>query len=886
MAKADNAYKKETEKIFSELEVDPGRGLDKKEAEKRLDQYGQNKLRETKERSIWSILFSQINNPVIYLLLAALTLAFIFGDIEAGIAIAVVIILNTAIGFWMELQAQQSMKALKKMDKIMSDVLRGEEEVEIEAEYIVPGDILMINPGMVISADARLIEASDLKVDESPLTGESIPVEKDPRKIDEEVGLADRKNMLYKGTSVTDGKGKAVVVSTGMDTEIGNISEMVESASEKEIPLNKKLEKLTHRLIFITIGLAVAFFIAGWLMGKDVYELVQTAIAWTIAAIPEGLPIVATIALARGMLKLADKQVIVKRLSAVETLGETTVIFSDKTGTLTLNKLSVNSFLFPGKKIKVNISDDGKEVSLKNEEDNTIDDPQSANLEAAHKVITLCNNAEIEKEASEGEQLEIASLKYLKAFDSGLYEKLRKLERKKEDPFDSETMRMGTVHQKEDGKYLVTAKGATEKILEKCSHILEDGDKKSLNEEEKKKWIDKNDELANNGLRVLGLAYRDAGEVPEKEGVVEDLIFVGMVGFLDPPREEVKEAIGLCHQAGIEVVMVTGDHPGTARHIAEDLNIVGKKDAAVVKGKDLDYDNEGQISSRRIFARVDPGEKLKIIEKFQEEGEIPAMTGDGVNDAPALKKADIGIAMGKRGTQVAQEAADMVLRDDAFNSIVAAIRQGRIIFGNIRRFIVYQLSYHLAEILIIAGISFSVFHLPLLPLQLLFLNLLSDVFPAMALGIGPGSPHIMKQPPYDKEKPIVPKEKWLELGLYGIIIAAVITGAYFYAYYALEYDPGHCNNIAFFSLALTQLWHVFNMREPDEGVFNNQVTRNKYIWMALVLCLGALAAGYFIPTLRDVLSFQLMGLESWGLIGLTSIMPLIVIQIIKLFQKN
>jgi Ca2+-transporting ATPase len=886
MPEKTTIYRKEKNEVLKEFKSDPSKGLTREEFEKRLKKYGQNKLKETKKRSLWSILFSQINNPVIYLLVAALILAFVFGDYEAGIAIAVVIILNTAIGFWMEKQAQQSMKALKEMDKIINPVLRDGKEEQVEAEYLVPGDILIIKPGIVVPADARLIETSDLKVDESALTGESIPVDKNTDKIDDEVTVGDRKNMVYKGTSITDGKGKAVVVRTGMDTELGSISEMVEEAGEGEVPLNKKLQKLTRRLIFITIGLALSFFIAGYLVGKEIYELVQTAIAWTIAAIPEGLPIVATIALARGMLRLADKQVIVKKLSAIETLGETTVIFSDKTGTLTLNKLFVSAFLFPDEEIKVNISDDEKEVSFKNEKDQDKKDVHSNNLEKSHEILGLCNGARLKNGESEGDPLEVASLKYLRSFNRDLYQELTDMETMAEDPFDSKTMMMGTVHQRGNKEYLVTAKGATEKLLERCTHILIDGERKKLGEKNKEEWIRNNDLLAENGLRVLAMAFKITDSVPDKEQIINEMTLAGLVGFRDPARKEVKESIQLCHRAGIKVIMVTGDHPATARYIAKDINIVQDKGAKVIKGQELQKNERNDIISSKVFARVDPGQKLKIIEKFQDAGEIVAMTGDGVNDAPALKKADIGIAMGKRGTQVAQEAADMVLRDDAFNSIVSAIRNGRIIFGNIRRFIVYQLSYHLAEILIIAGISFSIFYLPLLPLQLLFLNLLSDVFPALALGIGPGNPNIMENPPYSKEKPIVPKEKWIELGLYGVIIAGVITGTYFYAYYVWDYDQAQCNNIAFFSLALTQLWHVFNMREPEENFFVNQVTRNKYIWMAILVCLGFLAAAYFIPLLKNVLSFQDLGLRSWALIGISSLVPLFIIQIIKLFQKN
>jgi Ca2+-transporting ATPase len=391
--------------------------------------------------------------------------------------------------------------------------------------------------------------------------------------------------------------------------------------------------------------------------------------------------------------------------------------------------------------------------------------------------------------------------------------------------------------------------------------------------------------MAGQGLRVLALGYRQLESVPEKEDFIEELTLVGLVGYLDPPRKEVKEAIEICHSAGIKVAMVTGDHPATAKNIAEQVNVAGSDDN-VITGMQLRDDEAEDFTNTLVFSRVDPGQKLDIIKRYQDEGEIVAMTGDGVNDAPALKKADIGIAMGKKGTQVAQEAADMVLKDDSFDSIVAAIKQGRIIFGNIRKFIVYQLSYHLAEIIVIASVSFSVFHLPLLPLQLLFLNLLSDVFPALALGIGPGNPHVMEHRPNAKDRPIIPRKTWYRIGLYGFIIAAGVAGAYFYAYLAMGLSPEKCNNIAFFSLALAQLLHVFNMRNAEEAVFSNQVTRNKFVWGALALCLAALAAAYIIPGMRDILSLQTLTMNDWLLILASSFAPLVIIQVIKLFHKK
>lgn len=863
-------------------------GLTKEEVDKRKKEHGPNKLREQKQKSIWAILWSQINNPVIYLLVTATILAFAFGDTPEGIAIIVVIVLNTAIGFWMEFQAQKSMQALKKMDKVISRVLREGEEQDINAEEIVPGDILLLEAGNLVPADGRIFEESEFQVDESPLTGESVPVEKSPQKVESDTPVADRTNMVFKGTSVSSGSAKVIVTSIGMDTEIGGISEMIGTTSEDSIPLNAKLKGLSKSLIWIILGLAVGFFIFGWIAGKEIYPLIQTAIAWTIAAIPEGLPIVASIALAKGMLRLGKRDVLVKKLAAVETLGETTIIFTDKTGTLTENQLTVNKIKTPGNEYKVAWEDGQAKVSAEStkEEDKVLD--------LFFKISVLCNDASLaednNKESDDGDPLEIALLQYAKSTSKEEYMKMRNLQKVSEDPFDSEDKMMGTIHQ-ENGNFFVAAKGAAGSILNRSAKIEHNGEIKNLTEDDKKKWLKSNDELSGQGLRVLAYGYKTMNEKPDpnvdvNEKYMNDLVFIGLLGFLDPPRNDVKEAIDKCHHAGIKVIMVTGDHPGTSRNIANQVHLVDDDAANVVHGKDLDDDTKHEeIVKTRIFSRVDPEQKLNIVDHFQKQGEIVGMTGDGVNDAPALKKADIGIAMGKRGTQVAKEVADMVLKNDEFPSIVHAIEEGRIIFSNIRKFIMYQLSYHLSEIIIIAIISFTLFYLPLLPLQLLFLNLLSDVFPALALGVGKGNPRVMELQPKNPEEPIITKKNWLMIGAYGLVMAVFITGAYFFGMYAWDLSKEKCNDIAFFSLAFGQLWHVFNMREHNEHLLINQVTRNKYIWWAIVFCISALIAAYFIPTLHDVLSFEKLNMREWILIGITSLLPLITIQTQKVIKS-
>ncbi|WP_225000179.1 cation-transporting P-type ATPase [Cesiribacter sp. SM1] len=1009
----EEPYRKEHREVAAALSVDPAAGLSEQEIIRRREEWGPNELEEHEQKSIWHIILSQINNPVVYLLMAATTVAFIFGDYAEAIAILVVLLINTIIGFWMEYQAQQSMEALQQLDKIEAKVLRNGKRATINAEELVPGDILLIEQGDLVSADARIIEAAELGVDESPLTGESLPVNKTAEALQEEKGVADRTNILYKGTAVTTGTGKAVVFATGMHTELGNISAMVGEEADAETPLTLKLSKLAKNLIWATLGLAAAFFLFGWLSGKEIYELIQTSIAWTIAAIPEGLPIVASIALARGMLRLAKKNVIVKRLAAVETLGETTVIFTDKTGTLTENRLTVNTFFLPND-IRADV--DWKEGSQPQLSKEGLDPRENKNLLHLLKISVLANDAfltgeekgaapvdaaavdtapvdtapletaavertqkdaldrpakpgsvsdtskqskekifsetiedrivEKDRAASEkstsphqdrvasarpvppnkmqaepeeeeeeeelveevdveededaykrgeGDPLEVALLHFTSNYQPDLYQQHRRLERRLHDPFDSESMVMGTIHQ-EDKHLYVAGKGAADAILGRSSRILLDGEEKELGEQDKEYWLRKNDELSGDGLRVLGFAYKTTDHLPqgeEAEDFLHDLTFTGLIGFLDPPRQEVAEAMDVCHKAGIKVVMVTGDHPGTALKIAKDVRLVNEENESehtVLHGKnlqaELDKNDNKVLISTPVFSRVDPGQKLDLIKHYQDEGEIVGMTGDGVNDAPALKKANIGIAMGKRGTQVAQEVSDMILKDDKFNSIIYAIEEGRIIFGNIRKFIIYQLSYHLAEILIIAIISFGLLILPLEPLQLLFLNLLSDVFPALALGIGRGTPKVMEQPPKDPQEPLINNKNWLQIAVYGVIITASVTGAYLFAHYIWQEPEGITNDVAFFSLAFAQLLHVFNMREARENMFSNQVTRNKYVWMALAVCAAFLLMGYLIPGLAELLQFDGLAPRHWGLVMVAAVLPSIIIQLIKTVRKD
>jgi len=876
------AHSQTIEDVLTQLDTDPEYGLGSREASRRLEKYGPNKLEEREKVSIWRILLDQVNSPLAYLLAAAAILAFAVGDVPEGIFIVVVILVNVAIGFYMEYRAQESMQALRQMDKLKARVVRAGKQIQIDAEEIAPGDLLVIEPGDLVAADARLIETSETEINEAALTGESVAVSKNTKPVDEHAALAERSCMVYKGTAATRGKTIGIVVATGMDTEIGAISAMVQAAEKEDIPLDKKLAGLTRRLIWIVLGMAVVLGGVSTVTGQELYTIVQTAIAWAIAATPEGLPIVASIALARGMLRLADHQIIVKKLSAVEALGETNVILTDKTGTLTENRLSVKSIATLEEEVAV------EEAGFFDDPDKVREDPY---LNHFFLVSVLANDAQFDEENDEnhqGDPLEIALLRFGRRISKPHMDELRAGDRVAVDPFDSEDMIMGTIYRL-DERYYTAGKGAAGVMLERCIRVLRrDGKVETFHDEEKKLWLQQNDELAGRGLRTLIFACRQTEEIPkgaDKEDFLYDLTLLGFMCFIDPPRDDVAAAIKTCREAGIEVVMVTGDHPGTARKIAEEIHMIEDDGAKDLSSQEIKEVADSEITESTIFSRVSPGEKLDIVEKFQKQGKIVGMTGDGVNDAPALKKADIGIAMGKRGTAVAKETADLVLKDDSFPSIIEAIREGRIVFSNIRKFIVYQLSYHLGEIFVIAAISFSVLTLPLLPLQLLFLNILSDVFPALALGIGEGREAVMKDPPKDPDEPFLHRASWISIVTFAVVIAAAVSGAYLWTH--LQWNLSHelSNDVAFFSLAFAQLLHVFDMRDADEPIFRNQVTRNKYVWMAVVLCTAALAVVYFTPVLRELLGFEQMGMREWGLVAVAGILPILIIQLLKKIFK-
>nr|WP_255527129.1 cation-transporting P-type ATPase [Oculatella sp. LEGE 06141] len=823
----------------------------------------------------------------------AAILSFAFGEWVEGIAVLIAIAVNTVIGFFTELRAVRSMEALQQLSSTTAKVRRQGHVQEVAAEELVPGDIVLLESGDVIAADLRLMEAAGIQVNESSLTGESVPVGKSITPLEADCSLADRENMLYKGTALTRGSGEGVVVATGMDTELGHISALAEAAGQDEqTPLEERLDQLGRRLVWATIAIVIAIAIVGVLGGRDIYEMVETAIALAVGAVPEGLPIVATVALARGMWRMAKRNALINQLSAVETLGATSIICTDKTGTLTENRMTVTHLILESGEVRISGED------LDNKGDFSLNDQRVKPLEiedlrAALEVAVLCNNAALQPKASNesrvvGDPMEVALLIAGAKAQLQRNALLEQMPEVREEAFDPDLKMMATIHKTEQGhRYAV--KGAPESVLKACTRIRTTADDIALTDSARQHWQDQVNKLAREGLRTLALAEKTVPD--DNTAPYEDLVFLGMVGLLDPPRDDVRAAIAECKDAGIRVVMVTGDQPVTAKNIGLAVGLTDDTNADIVQGRDLkDPDDltpeeRQRIVQATILARVSPEQKLNLVTLHQRNHAVVAMTGDGVNDAPALRKADIGVAMGQRGTQVAKEAADMVLQDDSFASIVAAVEQGRAIFNNIRKFTLYLLSGNMGEIIAVGGASLLGAPLPLLPLQILYINVVNDAFPALALGLGEGHPSLMKEPPRDSREQILTRRHWLAVLGYGIVIAAVIVGAFVLTIARLGGNQEQAVTASFMTLGFTRLWHVFNMRDRGSGLIHNEITHNPFVWGALLLCTGLLLVAVYVPFLAAPLRTVDPGTQGWLMIIGLSLVPLVVGQLVKLVHN-
>ena len=854
------AYSKKIDELFKELNTNEN-GLSKEEASKRLISNGKNELTHKKKNSIYKMILEQLTDKMIIILFIAAFLSFILGEQTEGVVILIIIVINAVISIFQEKKAADAVEALRNMNAPKANVIRDRKVQVVPSSDVVTGDIVYLEAGGIVPADIRLIRDNGLMIDESALTGESEAISKDASVIlKDDLALGDRINMAFSGTIVNYGTGTGVVIDTGMNTEVGKIAHMLENTDELDTPLKKKLEVVGKNLSIVGIIVSVLIFIIGFIYGKDVISLLMISISLAISVIPEGLPATATIVMALGVQRMASKNALVKRLPSVETLGSASVICTDKTGTLTQNKMTVVKTLFY---------------------DELILNKDSLVPKSFLMGCKLCNNASLD-EGPVGDPTEVALLEYVKKEDYELSSKSFK--RVFEQPFDSKRKRMSTVYEI-DGKYKCYTKGALEELLELCPYILKDGEVTELTLEIKNKIISECEKLSSEAYRILGFASKEIDFIPNEGNNIEyDLVFIGISCMIDPPREEVMGAIKSLQEAHIKVVMITGDHKLTATAIARSLGIYNDGDL-VMTGEELDRISDEQlvsmVSKIAVFARVAPEDKLRIVYAFKANGEVCAMTGDGVNDSPALKAADIGVAMGKVGTDVAKEASDMLLLDDNFATIDVAVREGRRVYSNIQKVIQFLLSGNIAEVLVVFFSTLFNLSVPILAVHILFINLVTDTLPALALGVDPENPDDMKKKPVKKDS-LFEKGLVTRVIFYGGLIAVISMIAYLIGS-RNSYKDGI--TMAFLVLCLSQIVHALNQHSATLSVFSKKHPKNKYLYFAMFASFLILMFVVLVPPVANFFSLVDLSFNEWVIVGLLSITPLVILEIFKLIRN-
>ena len=866
-------YKKSKNEILQELDVDEKNGLSSTEALRRLEKYGKNKLETKKKKTLFKQFLSQLKDVMIYILIIAAIISAFLGEISDALIILLVIIINAVIGVIQESKAEKALDALKELSTPKALVKRDGSLKEILSEDIVPGDIVIIDAGRYIPGDLRLIDTANLKIEESAFTGESVPSEKDASFLpDKEIPIGDQNNMAFMSTLATYGRGVGVVVGTGMNTEIGKIAKMIEQEENDETPLQKKLSELGKILGFLAVGICILIFIISFFQGRDLLEMFLTSISLAVAAIPEGLPAIVAIVLALGVQRMVKKNAIIRKLPAVETLGSVSIICSDKTGTLTQNKMTVTTVYTNDSYIKES------EFNLNDNESKLLVD-----------CMVLCNDATYSEKSQTGDPTEIALLESPFKLNI-LKEKLEKeFKRIDEIPFDSDRKLMTTVNLVDDKKARVFTKGALDSILSICNKISVNGKLLDFTKEYKAKVLENSNIMSDKALRVLAFAYKDIS----KENIVldsleKDLVFIGMVGMIDPPRLEVKDSIKLCKSAGITPVMITGDHKNTAFAIANELGIAEDISQAIT-GHEIDKFKEEEFNEKiinyRVFARVSPEHKVKIVKAFKSHGNIVSMTGDGVNDAPSLKAADIGVAMGITGTDVSKGASDMILTDDNFSTIVSAVEEGRKIYLNIKKSIVFLLSCNLGEILTLFTAILLNWNSPLQPIHILWVNLITDSFPALALGVDKTKEDVMNNPPRNPKESIFIKSDKIQLIINGVLIGGITLFAFKLGERLYADSLIHAQTMAFVVLSVSQLFLSLSLRSNTKSAFSLGLFSNKYLVYSILLGIFLQVIIISISFIANIFKVTPLLLYDWIVVILVSLIPFAINEILKLFRK-
>lgn len=866
-------YKKSKNEILQELDVDEKNGLSSTEALRRLEKYGKNKLETKKKKTLFKQFLSQLKDVMIYILIIAAIISAFLGEISDALIILLVIIINAVIGVIQESKAEKALDALKELSTPKALVKRDGSLKEILSEDIVPGDIVIIDAGRYIPGDLRLIDTANLKIEESAFTGESVPSEKDASFLpDKEIPIGDQNNMAFMSTLATYGRGVGVVVGTGMNTEIGKIAKMIEQEENDETPLQKKLSELGKILGFLAVGICILIFIISFFQGRDLLEMFLTSISLAVAAIPEGLPAIVAIVLALGVQRMVKKNAIIRKLPAVETLGSVSIICSDKTGTLTQNKMTVTTVYTNDSYIKES------EFNLNDNESKLLVD-----------CMVLCNDATYSEKSQTGDPTEIALLESPFKLNI-LKEKLEKeFKRIDEIPFDSDRKLMTTVNLVDDKKARVFTKGALDSILSICNKISVNGKLLDFSKEYKAKVLENSNIMSDKALRVLAFAYKDIyKENTVLDSLEKDLVFIGMVGMIDPPRLEVKDSIKLCKSAGITPVMITGDHKNTAFAIANELGIAEDISQAIT-GHEIDRFKEEEFNEKiinyRVFARVSPEHKVKIVKAFKSHGNIVSMTGDGVNDAPSLKAADIGVAMGITGTDVSKGASDMILTDDNFSTIVSAVEEGRKIYLNIKKSIVFLLSCNLGEILTLFTAILLNWNSPLQPIHILWVNLITDSFPALALGVDKTKEDVMNNPPRNPKESIFIKSDKIQLIINGVLIGGITLFAFKLGERLYADSLIHAQTMAFVVLSVSQLFLSLSLRSNTKSAFSLGIFSNKYLVYSILLGIFLQVIIISISFIANIFKVTPLLLYDWIVVILVSLIPFAINEILKLFRK-